>query len=124
MGRASWFYVPGDKQVTTGRITDARRGELPFLLLGDPVARERVFIVKQQNRGGNVVTTLQPREKSSVIRSVTVVIAPSTHLIQRIDYTDARATRFPFSFSISSARRVGRYVHVRAARGVQVIRAD
>ena len=62
-GTSSWFYVPGDKQVTTGRVTDARRKELPFLLLGDPAARDRVFVVKQQNRRGNIVTTLQPKDK-------------------------------------------------------------
>ena len=91
-GTSSWFYVPGDKQVTLGRVDDARKRELPFLLLGDPAARDRVFIVKQQNRGKNVVTTLQPRDNGAVMRTVTVTIAPSTHLIQRIEYTDREAT--------------------------------
>src|SRR5687767_9115904 len=34
-GANSWFYVPADKQVTTGQVSEARKGELPFLLLGD-----------------------------------------------------------------------------------------
>jgi chaperone LolA len=124
-GTSSWFYVPGDKQVTTGRVTDARRRELPFLLLGDPVARERVFVVKQQNRGGNVVTTLQPRDKSSVIRGVTVTIAPSTHLIQRIDYTDRDGNQTSFSFSgyHRTAASADTFTFAPPA-GVQVIRAD
>ncbi len=124
-GTNSWFYVPGDKQVTTGRVTDARRRELPFLLLGDPVARERVFIVKQQNRGGNVVTTLQPRDKSSMIRSVIVTVAPSTHLIQRIDYTDRDGNQTSFSFSGYHRRAASADTFTFAPpAGVQVIRAD
>jgi chaperone LolA len=124
-GTNSWFYVPGDKQVTTGRVTDARRRELPFLLLGDPVARERVFVVKQQNRGGNVVTTLQPRDKSSMIRSVVVTVAPSTHLIQRIDYTDRDGNQTSFSFSGYHRRAASADTFTFAPpAGVQVIRAD
>ncbi len=124
-GTNSWFYVPGDKQVTTGRVTDARRRELPFLLLGDPVARERVFVVRQQNRGGNVVTTLQPRDKSSAIRNVTVTIAPSTHLIQRIDYTDRDGNQTSFSFSGYHRRGASANTFTFAPpAGVQVIRAD
>lgn len=124
-GTNSWFYVPGDKQVTTGRVTDARRRELPFLLLGDPVARERVFVVTQQSRGGNVVTTLKPRDKSSVIRNVTVTIAPSTHLIQRIDYTDRDGNQTSFSFSGYRRRGTSADTFTFAPpAGTQVIRAD
>ena len=124
-GTSSWFYVPGDKQVTTGRVTDARRKELPFLLLGDPAARARVFVVKQQNRGGNVVTTLQPRDKASMIRTVTVTIAPSTHLIQRIDYTDRDGNQTSFSFSGYHRRAASAATFTFAPpAGVQVIRAD
>ena len=124
-GTNSWFYVPGDKQVTTGRVTDARRKELPFLLLGDPAARDRVFVVKQQNRGGNIVTTLQPKDKTSIIRTVSVTIAPSTHLIQRIDYTDRDGNQTSFSFSgyHRRAASAGTFTFAPPA-GVQVIRAD
>src|SRR5688572_5099873 len=98
-GTNSWFYVPADRQVTQGRVTDARKREVPFLLLGDAAARDKHFVVKQQNRGKNVVATLQPRDKNALVRTVTVTIAPSTHLIQRIDYTDrdGNATSFEFS---------------------------
>jgi outer membrane lipoprotein carrier protein len=124
-GTNSWFYVPGDKQVTTGRVTDARRKELPFLLLCDPAARDRVFVVKQQNRGGNIVTTLQPRDKASIIRAVTVTIAPSTHLIQRIDYTDRDGNQTSFSFSGYHRRAASANTFTFAPpAGVQVIRAD
>lgn len=124
-GTNSWFYVPGDKQVTTGRVTDARRRELPFLLIGDPAARERVFAVKEQKRGGNVITTLQPRDKASMIRSVTVTIAPSTHLIQRIDYTDRDGNQTSFSFSGYHRRTAAADTFTFAPpAGVQVIRAD
>jgi outer membrane lipoprotein carrier protein len=124
-GTSSWFYVPADKQVTIGRVTDARKRELPFLLLGDPGARQKYFTVKQQNRGNTVITTLQPRDKQATVRSVTVTIAPSTHLIQRIEYADRDGNRTEFDFS---------GYHRRAASadlfrfdpppGVQVVRAD
>ena len=124
-GTSSWFYVPSDKQVTVGRVNDARKRELPFLLLGDPVARDRAFIVKQQNRSGAIVTTLQPRDKASIMKSVTVTIAPSTNLIQRIEYTDRDGNQTSFDFS-------GYHKRVASAdlftfsppAGVQVISAD
>ena len=124
-GTSSWFYVPADKQVTLGRVSDARKRELPFLLLGDPAARDKYFSVKQQTRKGVVVTTLNPRDAKALVRSVTVTINPSTHLIQRIEYADREGNRTSFDFS---------GYHRRAASadtfrfdppaGVQVIRAD
>jgi outer membrane lipoprotein carrier protein len=98
-GTDSWFYVPGDKQVTHGRITEARKRELPFLILGDAAARDRAFVVKQQTRGKSIVTTLQPRDKNATIRAVTVTISPSTNLIQRIEYTDRGGNQTAFDFS-------------------------
>ncbi|HEX8615954.1 MAG TPA: outer membrane lipoprotein chaperone LolA [Thermoanaerobaculia bacterium] len=124
-GASSWFYVPADKQVTVGRVTDARKRELPFLLLGDAAARDKYFVVKQQNRGGNVVTTLQPRDKKALVRAVTVTIAPSTHLISRIDYTDrdGNSTSFEFSGYHRRAASADTFKFVPPA-GVQVVRAD
>lgn len=124
-GTNSWFYVPADRQVTLGRVTDARKRELPFLLLGDPGAREKHFVVKQQNRGGNIVTTLQPRDKNAAVRAVTVTIAPSTHLIQRIEYTDRDGNHTSFDFS-GYHRRAATADTFKFAppAGVQVVRAD
>lgn len=98
-GSQSWFYVPGDRQVTVARITEARKRELPFLLLGDPAARGRAFTVSEQRRGNAVVTTLKPRAASSLVKTVTVTIAASTHMIQSIDYTDREGNRTTFAFS-------------------------
>jgi outer membrane lipoprotein carrier protein len=98
-GTNSWFYVPADKQVTQGRVTDARKRELPFLMLGDPAARDRAFVVKQTSAKNAIVTTLTPRDKSSIMRGVTVTIAPATNLIQRIEYTDRDGNRTSFDFS-------------------------
>jgi outer membrane lipoprotein carrier protein len=124
-GSQSWFYVPGDNQVTLGRVSDSRKGELPFLLLGDPAARDKHFIVKQQTRRGSIVTTLQPRNGRALVRNVVLTINPSTHLIQRIEYSDREGNRTSFDFS---------GYHRRAASadtfrfdppaGVQIVRAD
>jgi outer membrane lipoprotein carrier protein len=124
-GTNSWFYVPSDKQVTQSRVTDARKRELPFLLIGDPAARDKHFIVKQQTRGKNVVTTLQSRDKSALVKTVTVTIAPSTHLIQRIEYTDrdGNATSFDFSGYHRRAATADTFRFAPPA-GVQVVRAD
>jgi chaperone LolA len=124
-GTNSWFYVPADKQVTLGRVTDSRKRELPFLLLGDPAARDKSFVVKQQTRKGAIVTTLQPRDKTSMVRNVTVTINPSTHLIQRIEYTDREGNQTAFDFSAyhSRATSAATFTFTPPA-GVQVIRAD
>lgn len=124
-GSNSWFYVPADRQVTQGRVTDARKRELPFLLLGDPGAREKHFRVKEQKRGNTIVTTLQPRAAGALMKSVTVTIAPSTHLIQRIEYTDrdGNQTSFDFSGYHRRAATAETFTFV-APAGVQVVRAD
>lgn len=124
-GTNSWFYVPADKQVTTGRVTEGRKRELPFLMIGDPAARDRAFVVKQQNRGGKIVTTLQPRDKSSIMRSVTVTIAPSTNLIQSIEYTDRDGNSTSFTFSGYHKRAASADLfRFSPPAGVQVIDAD
>jgi outer membrane lipoprotein carrier protein len=124
-GTNSWFYVPGDKQVTVGKVNDARKRELPFLLLGDPAARDQHFIVKEQKRGNSIVTTLQPRNKAAQMKSVTVTIAPSTHLIQRIEYADRDGNQTAFDFSGYHRRAASADTFKFAPpAGVQVIRAD
>src|ERR1700730_18220088 len=59
-GNRSSFYVAADKQVTVATLDDRRKSELPFLLIGDPAARERLFVVKESRSGGNTVVSLQP----------------------------------------------------------------
>jgi chaperone LolA len=124
-GANSWFYVPADRQVTQGRVSDSRKGELPFLLLGDAAARDKHFIVKQQTKSGNVVTTLQPRNSKALVKSVTVTINPSTHLISRIEYTDREGNRTSFDFSGYHRRAAGADTFTfNVPAGVQVVRAD
>jgi outer membrane lipoprotein carrier protein len=124
-GANSWFYVPADKQVTVARIDDAKKHELPFLLLGDATARGRFFNVKEQKRGNTVVTTLSSRNPSALVKSVTVTIAPSTHLIQRIEYADRAGNRTSFDFSGYHRRAASADTFKFAPpAGVQVIRAD
>ena len=124
-GSNSWFYVPSDRQVTTARVTDARKRELPFLLLGDPAAREKNFKVTEQKRGNAVVTTLVPRAGGALVRKVTVTIAPSTHLIQRIEYTDRDGNHTAFDFSGYHRRAASANTfRFDPPAGVQVIRAD
>jgi outer membrane lipoprotein carrier protein len=97
-GSKSSFYVAADKQVTVATIDDRRKSELPFLLIGDPAARERLFVVKESRSGGNTVVTLQPRDGSATIRNITLRIAPS-HLIQQLQYSDREGNRTVFDFT-------------------------
>jgi outer membrane lipoprotein carrier protein len=98
-GERSWFYSPADRQVTVARIDEARKRELPFLLIGDPVERERAFVVREQKQRGSVVITLQPRDAAGRIRTAALTVDPSTHLIQAIEYTDREGNRTRFDFS-------------------------
>ena len=120
-GSRSWFYVPADKQVTVGTIDDAKKRELPFLLLGDPAARGKHFAVSQR---GNV-TTLQPRDAGALIRSVAVTVAPSTHFIQRIEYSDREGNRTVFELSGYHPRPASAETfRFTPPAGVQVVDAD
>lgn len=98
-GNRSWFYLPGEKQVTVTTLDDAHRRELPFLLIGDPAARDRNFVVRESAKGGSVIATLQPRAASAMIRNVTITIATATHTIQRVAYSDRDGNETTFDFS-------------------------
>jgi len=124
-GSKSWFYVPADKQVTVGVLDDARKRELPFLLIGDPAARDRYFVVKETQRGRSVVTTLQPRDRGAMIRDVTVTSDASTHTISRIDYGDREGNRT--SFELSGYHAVGAGAdtfHFTPPAGTQIVNAQ
>ena len=97
-GSTSSFYVAADKQVTVATIDDRRKSELPFLLIGDPAARERLFVVKESRSGANTVVSLQPRDAGATIRNITLTISPA-HLIQQIQYSDREGNRTVFDFS-------------------------
>src|SRR5205807_8360012 len=120
-GTNSWFYVAADKQVTVASIDDRRRSELPFLLIGDPAARERLFEVRES---GNVIT-LQPKTASSAIRNVRLTIAPNTHLIQQLEYSDREGNRTVFDFSGYQRRAVAPDLfRFTPPAGVQVVNAQ
>lgn len=124
-GTNSWFYVPADKQVMRGRVDDSKKRELPFLLLGDPGAREKHFSVKETRKNGKVVTTLAPRAGGSLVRAVTVTIDPAKHLITRIDYTDREGNRTSFDFSGYHARAASAGTfRFSPPAGVQIVNAE
>jgi outer membrane lipoprotein carrier protein len=105
-GSRSWFYLPAEKQVTVTTLDEQRRGELPFLIIGDPVARERHFIIRETTHGGTVVTALQPRDTAAMIRNVTITIDAATHAIQRVSYTDRDGNETVFDFTGFARRSV------------------
>jgi len=98
-GTRSWFYVPADKQVTVTTLDDSRKSELPFLLLGDPGARERNFVVTETTKGGEVLSTLKPKSGAAMIRNVVVSINASTHAINSVAYSDREGNQTTFDFS-------------------------
>jgi chaperone LolA len=117
-GEHSWFYVPSDKQVTRTTLDAQRRSELPFLLIGDPAARDKNFVVREN---GNVIT-LQPRNAAALIRSVTITVAPDTHFIQRVDYTDREGNQTTFDLAGMHKRTVSNDLfHFTPPAGVQVV---
>ncbi|HEU4520405.1 MAG TPA: outer membrane lipoprotein chaperone LolA [Thermoanaerobaculia bacterium] len=124
-GERSWFYVPADRQVTVADLDERRKGELPFLLIGDPAARARQFEVREQRRGGKITTTLQPRGSASAIRTATIVTDTKSNLIESIAYTDRDGNRTSFAFSGYHRARTGDDTfRFTAPAGVQVVRAD
>lgn len=98
-GVRSWFYVPAEKQATVTSLDAEKRSELPFLVLGDPQARDRNYVLRESRRGKSVVTTLQPRASSAVIRSIAVSTDAASHLLQRVEYTDRDGNQTAFEFS-------------------------
>jgi chaperone LolA len=124
-GTKSWFYVPADKQVTVGVIDDARKRELPFLLVGDPAARSKYFVVSEKQRGREVVTTLQPRDRSTMVRDVAVTSNASDHTITRIEYSDREGNRTAFELSgYHPAAATAETFHFTPPPGTQIVNAQ
>jgi outer membrane lipoprotein carrier protein len=121
-GNRSWFYLPAEKQVTVTTLDESHRRELPFLLIGDQAARDRNFVVREAVQGSNVIATLQPRAASAMIRNVTITIAPATHTIQRVAYSDRDGNETTFDFSGSTRRAVTpELFHFTPPPGVEVV---
>ena len=124
-GSKSWLYVPGDRQVTVGRIDENRKRELPFLLLGDPEARAKSFSVKEQSVRGTVVTTLQPLDASAIIRSIVITTGEADHLIRAVEYTDREGNRTVFELSGYHPRAApAELFRFTPPAGVQVVTAE
>ena len=124
-GSRSWFYVPADKQVTVATLDAQKRRDLPFLVIGDAAARARSFNVKEQARGGNVITTLQPRDSSGLLRSIAITSSASTHLIQAVEYTDREGNRTVFELSgYHPASAPADLFRFTPPAGVQTVNAD
>lgn len=124
-GTKSWFYVPADRQVTVSSVDDARKRELPFLLLGDAAARNKYFAVTERAQRGSIVTTLQSRNAAAAIRTVTLTTDPSTHQVRRIEYSDRDGNRTSFDFSgYHPLRASADTFRFTPPAGVQIIKAD
>jgi chaperone LolA len=124
-GSQSWFYVPSDKQVTVATISDQRKRDLPFLLLGDPAARAKYFDVKETSQGAATVTSLNPRDRTAPIRQVSIETDASSHLINSISYTDRDGNHTSFRFfSYHPAHLSADTFTFVAPKGVQVVRGD
>lgn len=124
-GNRSWFYVPADRQVTVADLDDRRKGELPFLLIGDPAARSKQFEVREQKRGSSITTILSPRSAAAAIRSVSIVTSAKTSLIESVEYTDRDGNRTSFAFSGYHRARTGADTfRFTPPAGVQVVHAE
>ena len=124
-GSRSWFYVPADRQVTVSSVDDARKRELPFLLLGDAAARNKHFVLKERTQRGAVVTTLQSRNAAAAIRTVTLTTDAATHQVRRIEYSDRDGNRTAFDFSGYHPQRASADTfRFTPPAGVQIIKAD
>ncbi len=124
-GQKSWFYVPAEKQVTVSELDDQKRSELPFLMIADPAARARHFFVREAPSGGATVVSLEPRSRTAMIRNITVTVAPATHLIQRLEYTDREGNRTTFAFSDYQRRAApAELFHFTPPAGVEVVQAQ
>ncbi len=121
-GARSWFYVPADKQVTVTTLDASRRAELPFLLVGDPAARDKNFVTSEKVQGGIVVSRLTPRSSSAMIRGITLDIDRNTHLIQRVAYTDREGNQTTFKLTFRRKRQEdAAFFRFTPPAGVQVV---
>lgn len=105
-GSRSWFYLAAEKQVTVTTLDDHRRSELPFLIIADPVGRQRHFAGRETTHGNTVIATLAPLARRALIRNVTITIILPTHAIQSVTYSDRDGNETTFTFSGFTKRTV------------------
>lgn len=98
-GANSWFYLPAEKQVTVGRIDNARKRELPFLLLGDAAVRGKYFTLKERKVNIYGEATLNARDATAMIRTIGIMFLPQSHFIARLQYTDREGNTTVFNFT-------------------------
>jgi chaperone LolA len=121
-GNTSWLYIASEKQVTQKTLYERERAELPFLMIGDPAARDRHFVVHEKMSGGTVVTTLQSGSVSGMIRNVTITIDAATHTIKRVAYEDREGNQTVFDFYGFTKRSVtADFFHFTPPPGVKLV---
>jgi outer membrane lipoprotein carrier protein len=122
-GRTSWLYVPEDHQATVHTITDAERRDLPFLVLTDAAALERLFVVRESRVGSEIISQLAPRSGRGVVRSLSITTSAADGRIHRLEYTDADGNHTVIEFSrFQPDRPAADAFTFTAPKGVEVIR--
>ena len=97
-GATSWLYFPAEKQVTVTRLGEKEKREIPFVTLSDPAQLNKMFTVRERNRGSQVVSEIRPRQKAA-IREITATVDRPSRQIRSLAYTDSQGNRTVFEFS-------------------------
>lgn len=121
-GSTSWFYVPGEKQVTVNHLSDEERASLPFFVLADTSAANKDYAVSERSTRDGIVTTFKARTARVAVPEIVVTTGAADHLLRRIEYADRQGNRTVFEFNgfKKSAGQASAFEFV-APAGVQVI---
>lgn len=121
-GRTSWFYVPGEKQVTVNHLTQEERAALPFFVLADATASNRDYAVTERATRDGIVTSFKGRTPKVAVPDIVVTTGARDRTLRRIEYADRQGNRTIFEFSgfRKTAVQRGAFEFV-APAGVQVI---
>ena len=97
-GKTSWLYSVADKQVQISHLDAAKQKSVPFAFLWNREAL-REYSYAETKRSGRVEITMKPSSNDAAFKVVSLQIEPSSHSIQRLEYSDRSGNRTVFDFT-------------------------
>lgn len=121
-GSTSWFYVPGEKQVTVNHLSNEERAALPFFVLADARAANKDYAVSERSTRDGFVTTFKGKTPRVAVPEIVVTTGAADHLLKKIEYADRQGNRTVFEFTgFKKAPTQASSFDFTAPAGVQII---
>jgi len=101
-GRLVWMYMPGDGLVMVYKLDQVLRSDLVMRFFSGIGQFQRDFTIVWQRpprEGASYVIDLFPKKDQPELKRLTLTINPGTHLVEKLEFTNALGEESRFSFT-------------------------